>query len=250
MGQRWSCFWSCSKVTLWLARSDHCCWDIERVVTLSLNPNGFVSMSRWRTAYFSFKKFLDRAHQWNNEFQRCEVAVGLPKAQNHNISSWPYIIFNWFYKSTRDFDYTKLSWFLSHEIFCDCRFTFFCTKRWPLLWKSTACPANESFLAFMRMWGYFDILITFLVVSTYGMRLLGTINRILRLSRHCSCGLAISDISIWLFRSHHEKIVIVDNHICFIGGLDLCFGRYDTSKHNVGDHPPLIWPGKDYYNPR
>ena len=52
------------------------------------------------------------------------------------------------------------------------------------------------------------------------------------------------------YRSHHEKLVIVDYQICFIGGLDLCFGRYDTNEHKVGDFPPLIWPGKDYYNPR
>lgn len=51
-------------------------------------------------------------------------------------------------------------------------------------------------------------------------------------------------------RSHHEKIVIVDHQICFVGGLDLCFGRYDSGVHQVGDHPSQIWPGKDYYNPR
>ncbi|KAG7030138.1 Phospholipase D zeta 1, partial [Cucurbita argyrosperma subsp. argyrosperma] len=50
--------------------------------------------------------------------------------------------------------------------------------------------------------------------------------------------------------SHHEKLVIVDHHICFIGGLDLCFGRYDTMEHKVSDFPPYTWPGKDYYNPR
>ncbi|KAJ3676119.1 hypothetical protein LUZ60_003531 [Juncus effusus] len=50
--------------------------------------------------------------------------------------------------------------------------------------------------------------------------------------------------------SHHEKIVVVDNQICYIGGLDLCFGRYDNPQHKVGDSPPVIWPGKDYYNPR
>ncbi|KAG5549071.1 hypothetical protein RHGRI_014441 [Rhododendron griersonianum] len=54
-------------------------------------------------------------------------------------------------------------------------------------------------------------------------------------------------IYLW---SHHEKLVIVDYQICFIGGLDLCFGRYDTPEHKVGDYPPLKWPGKDYYNPR
>lgn len=52
------------------------------------------------------------------------------------------------------------------------------------------------------------------------------------------------------FRSHHDKIVIVDYQVCFIGGLDLCFGRYDTAEHKVGDCPPHTWPGKDYYNPR
>jgi hypothetical protein len=51
-------------------------------------------------------------------------------------------------------------------------------------------------------------------------------------------------------RSHHEKLVIIDYQICFIGGLDLCFGRYDTIEHRVGDCSADIWPGKDYYNPR
>ncbi|KAJ1699336.1 hypothetical protein LUZ63_007848 [Rhynchospora breviuscula] len=66
--------------------------------------------------------------------------------------------------------------------------------------------------------------------------------RVLRYPDHISSG-----VYLW---SHHEKIVIVDNQICFIGGLDLCFGRYDSPEHKVGDFPPFIWPGKDYYNPR
>ena len=52
------------------------------------------------------------------------------------------------------------------------------------------------------------------------------------------------------YRSHHEKVVIVDHQVCFIGGLDLCFGRYDNFEHKVHDYPSAIWPGKDYYNPR
>ena len=27
--------------------------------------------------------------------------------------------------------------------------------------------------------------------------------------------------------SHHEKMVAIDNKILFMGGLDLCFGRYE-----------------------
>lgn len=34
---------------------------------------------------------------------------------------------------------------------------------------------------------------------------------------------------VTLYWSHHEKLVVVDNMIACIGGLDLCFGRWDTS---------------------
>ena len=31
--------------------------------------------------------------------------------------------------------------------------------------------------------------------------------------------------------SHHEKCVVIDQKIAFVGGLDLCDGRWDTSDH-------------------
>lgn len=69
------------------------------------------------------------------------------------------------------------------------------------------------------------------------------------------------------FWAHHEKIVCIDGKIGFIGGIDLCFGRWDSYEHvlyddkpsgwdemhnPISDIPeePLIWPGKDYSNPR
>lgn len=67
------------------------------------------------------------------------------------------------------------------------------------------------------------------------------------------------------FWAHHEKICIVDHMVAFVGGIDLCFGRWDTPQHSVvddkltgfeasnapkdADHCQL-WPGKDYSNPR
>jgi phosphatidylserine/phosphatidylglycerophosphate/cardiolipin synthase-like enzyme len=30
------------------------------------------------------------------------------------------------------------------------------------------------------------------------------------------------------FWAHHEKILVVDHMIAFVGGIDLCFGRWDT----------------------
>ena len=28
--------------------------------------------------------------------------------------------------------------------------------------------------------------------------------------------------------SHHEKMVIIDQKVAFLGGLDICYGRWDT----------------------
>jgi phospholipase D1/2 len=51
--------------------------------------------------------------------------------------------------------------------------------------------------------------------------------------------------------SHHEKIICIDQEIAFIGGLDLCFGRMDTSEHRLSDEEsPFFWNGIDYSNVR
>jgi len=78
--------------------------------------------------------------------------------------------------------------------------------------------------------------------------------------------------------SHHQKVVVIDQAVAFIGGIDLSFGRYDSTsriqraqlqlQHGVThflmaifacvapDHVltdcnenERVWPGKDYYNP-
>ncbi|CAN8106450.1 unnamed protein product [Discula destructiva] len=70
------------------------------------------------------------------------------------------------------------------------------------------------------------------------------------------------------FFAHHEKVLIVDHYIAFCGGIDLCFGRWDTPQHLLSDDKPTgfepknfqnvprdaehvqMFPGKDYSNPR
>ncbi|KAL7424031.1 Phospholipase D1 [Cryptotrichosporon argae] len=58
--------------------------------------------------------------------------------------------------------------------------------------------------------------------------------------------------------SHHEKLCVIDETIAFMGGLDLCYARWDTSQHimtdedyTVPDGPDgPVWRGKDYFNER
>ncbi|PYH41128.1 phospholipase D [Aspergillus saccharolyticus JOP 1030-1] len=67
------------------------------------------------------------------------------------------------------------------------------------------------------------------------------------------------------FWAHHEKLCIIDHTLAFVGGIDLCFGRWDTPQHLLTDDKPTgfetrdgpkdadhcqLWPGKDYSNPR
>ena len=49
--------------------------------------------------------------------------------------------------------------------------------------------------------------------------------------------------------SHHEKMVIIDQEVGFMGGLDICYGRWDTPDHRLVD-PGLLWDGLDYNNYR
>jgi len=68
------------------------------------------------------------------------------------------------------------------------------------------------------------------------------------------------------FYAHHEKLCIVDHDVAFLGGIDLCFGRWDNPQHPINDDRPTgmepdddvprdaehcqLFPGKDYSNPR
>ncbi len=38
-----------------------------------------------------------------------------------------------------------------------------------------------------------------------------------------------------LLWTHHEKCVIIDQTIAFMGGIDLCFGRWDDSQYKLVD---------------
>ena len=63
-----------------------------------------------------------------------------------------------------------------------------------------------------------------------------------------------------LFWAHHEKLVLVDagwgegQEKGFMGGLDLCFGRWDTNEHPLADlredSNSQIFLGQDYNNAR
>lgn len=62
-----------------------------------------------------------------------------------------------------------------------------------------------------------------------------------------------SDVTVYW--AHHEKFIVVDYQMAFIGGLDLCFGRWDAHHHPLADvHPEGVqeecFVGQDFNNNR
>ncbi|XP_078037122.1 phospholipase D isoform X2 [Augochlora pura] len=51
--------------------------------------------------------------------------------------------------------------------------------------------------------------------------------KVLRHPDHARVG-----VFLW---AHHEKIVVVDQCIAFLGGIDLCYGRWDNNQHRLVD---------------
>lgn len=47
--------------------------------------------------------------------------------------------------------------------------------------------------------------------------------KVLRHPDHARAG-----VFLW---AHHEKIVVIDQTYAFLGGIDLCYGRWDDDKH-------------------
>ena len=61
------------------------------------------------------------------------------------------------------------------------------------------------------------------------------------------------DITFPYMWSHHEKLVIVDQDLAFVGGIDLSLGRWETPEYKMRDDGPVeeqLFRGKDYQNPR
>lgn len=41
-----------------------------------------------------------------------------------------------------------------------------------------------------------------------------------------------SSVYLW---AHHEKLIIIDQSVAFVGGIDLAYGRWDDNEHRLTD---------------
>uniref|UniRef100_A0AAY4F0H0 Phospholipase n=1 Tax=Denticeps clupeoides TaxID=299321 RepID=A0AAY4F0H0_9TELE len=97
--------------------------------------------------------------------------------------------------------------------------------------------------------------------SEYSKRTLHRLHPNIKVMRHPDH--VSSSVFLW---AHHEKIVVIDQSVAFVGGIDLAYGRWDDLEHRLtdvgsmggveGSHADVaglmgntrFWHGKDYCN--
>ncbi|KAI1157537.1 phospholipase D/nuclease [Nemania serpens] len=77
----------------------------------------------------------------------------------------------------------------------------------------------------------------------------------IKVMRHPDHNVLENAADMTFYWAHHEKFVVIDYAMAFIGGLDMCFGRWDNHQHALADvHPEgvanEVWPGQDFNNNR
>ena len=94
---------------------------------------------------------------------------------------------------------------------------------------------------------FYEIKLALPLDSSYAKKTLSSLHPNIKVTRHPKGSSSI----LW---SHHEKLVIIDQQIAFVGGLDLCWGRYDTHKHPIVEEENgkknYFYPGADYMSER
>lgn len=94
---------------------------------------------------------------------------------------------------------------------------------------------------------YHEVSIALSLDSKHTKTTLNNLHANIRVTRHPK---GATDL-LW---SHHEKLVIIDQHVAFVGGLDICWGRYDNHNHPIVDEyneqHSYMFPGIDYSNAR
>jgi phospholipase D1/2 len=93
---------------------------------------------------------------------------------------------------------------------------------------------------------YKELTFTLSLNSLYTKKALQARNPNIRVLRHPTLGIRGGEF-LW---SHHSKLICIDNTIAFLGGLDMCYGRWDTQEHGLTDLSGETWPGIDYSNVR
>ncbi|CAG2219287.1 PLD1_2 [Mytilus edulis] len=123
-------------------------------------------------------------------------------------------------------------WWLSPEIYLK-RHTMD-WNRWRLD-KVLERKAKEGVKIFILL--YKEMSVALNISSIYSKHILSkACPENIKILRHPDHG--AGGVLLW---AHHEKIVCVDQKVAFLGGIDLCYGRWDDAQHKLTDLGCVIY---------
>ncbi|KAM0683815.1 Phospholipase [Mitosporidium daphniae] len=211
-------------------------FSFERVQigTLSIKPSSFssaslVSFTAWNTRH-QFSAIVAGApfSQWIPSFAR----LALPSKQDALFSKQHV---NWFIDAASYFSSLAdvlesaqkeifiMGWWLSPELYLKRPAEKYPESRLDLLLKRKADSGVLIYILIFKEWSF-----ALYLNSRHTKEALETLSPRIMVQRHPDH----LPPSYW---AHHEKLVIVDGKVAFLGGIDLCFGRYDDQNHLLSE---------------
>uniref|UniRef100_A0A672PLT0 Phospholipase n=1 Tax=Sinocyclocheilus grahami TaxID=75366 RepID=A0A672PLT0_SINGR len=116
-------------------------------------------------------------------------------------------------------------WWLSPEIFL--KRPVVEGNRWRLDWILKR-KAQQGVRIFVML--YKEVELALGINSEYSKRTLMRLHPNIKVMRHPDH--VSSSVYLW---AHHEKIVVIDQSVAFVGGIDLAYGRWDDREHRLTD---------------
>ena len=92
--------------------------------------------------------------------------------------------------------------------------------------------ANEGVKVYILLFKEVELVLNLLSLRTKRLLTQCCLNSNIHVIRHSRNSTPIHEALLW---SHHEKSVIIDQSLGFMGGIDLCYGRWDDDFHRLVD---------------
>uniref|UniRef100_A0A8C0IEM6 Phospholipase n=1 Tax=Bubo bubo TaxID=30461 RepID=A0A8C0IEM6_BUBBB len=173
--------------------------------------------------------------------------------QEDTLAKW-YVNAKWYFEDVANaMEAAKEEIFITDWWFV---LTYLYVDQTSLLGRSRQCGVR----IFVML--YKEVELALGINSEYSKRTLMHLHPNIKVMRHPDH--VSSSVYLW---AHHEKLVIVDQSVAFVGGIDLAYGRWDDDEHrltDVGSASPeaskpatgvgellgetRFWHGKDYCN--
>ncbi|KAM4693728.1 phospholipase D1 isoform 1-T2 [Discoglossus pictus] len=150
--------------------------------------------------------------------------------QNHTLSKWYVNAKGYFHDVADAMEAAKeeifiTDWWLSPEIFL--KRPVVEGNRWRLdcILKRKALQGVKIFVML-----YKEVELALGINSEYSKRTLLRVHPNIKVMRHPDH--MSSSVYLW---AHHEKLVVIDQSVAFVGGIDLAYGRWDDDEHRLTD---------------